>query len=57
MLKQQNKKIYILGTDKIGWSIDKDRMYTIKAIEMLDGTLAEMESWGFDHFNKSEERI
>lgn len=31
------KKIYILGTDKIGWSIDKDRMYTIKAIEMIKG--------------------
>jgi hypothetical protein len=30
------KKIYILGADKIGWSIDKDRMYTIKAIEKLD---------------------
>lgn len=31
------KKVYILGTDKIGWSIDKDRMYTIKAIEMIKG--------------------
>jgi len=37
MSKQQNKKVYILGTDKIGWSIDKDRMYTIQAIEKIDG--------------------
>ncbi len=37
MLKQKNKKVYVLGTDKIGWSIDKDRMYTIKAIDSIEG--------------------
>lgn len=36
MLKQKNKKVYVLGTDKIGWSIDKDRMYTIKAIDSIE---------------------
>ncbi|HFU76306.1 MAG TPA: glycosyltransferase [Arcobacter sp.] len=34
---QQNKKVFVFGTDKIGWSIDKDRMYTIKAIEKIEG--------------------
>jgi hypothetical protein len=29
------KKIYILGGDNIGWSIDKDRFYTIKAIQNI----------------------
>jgi glycosyltransferase involved in cell wall biosynthesis len=36
-LKFINKKVYILGTDKIGWSIDKDRMYTIEAINSIFG--------------------
>jgi len=36
-LKQKNKKVYILGEEGTGWSIDKDRYYTQKAIEQLDG--------------------
>jgi len=31
------KKVYVLGKDNIGWSIDKDRKYTIKAIKSIDG--------------------
>ena len=31
------KKVYVLGKDNIGWSIDKDRQYTIKAIKSIDG--------------------
>ena len=31
------KKIYILGQEGTGWSIDKDRYYTQKAIEQIDG--------------------
>lgn len=30
-------KIYILGQEGTGWSIDKDRHYTQKAIELIDG--------------------
>jgi glycosyltransferase involved in cell wall biosynthesis len=29
------KKVFVLGSDKIGWSVDKDREYTIKAIDNL----------------------
>ena len=36
-MKQKNKKVYILGQEGTGWSIDKDRYYTQKAIEQLDG--------------------
>ena len=31
------KKIFILGQEGTGWSIDKDRYYTQKAIEQIDG--------------------
>jgi hypothetical protein len=34
---QQNKKVFILGSEGTGWSIDKDRQYTIQAIESIDG--------------------
>lgn len=30
-------KVYILGQEGTGWSIDKDRYYTQKAIEQIDG--------------------
>ncbi len=36
-MKQKNKKVYILGQEGTGWSIDKDRYYTQKAIEHIDG--------------------
>lgn len=36
-MKQKNKKVYILGQEGTGWSIDKDRYYTQKAIEQIDG--------------------
>lgn len=36
-MKQKNKKVYILGQEGTGWSIDKDRHYTQKAIEQIDG--------------------
>jgi len=36
-LKQKNKKVYILGQEGTGWSIDKDRHYTQKAIEHIEG--------------------
>lgn len=36
LLKQKNKKVYILGQEGTGWSIDKDRYYTQKAIEQID---------------------
>lgn len=36
-MKQKNKKVYILGQEGTGWSIDKDRHYTQKAIEHIDG--------------------
>ncbi|WOE70109.1 glycosyltransferase [Hydrogenimonas thermophila] len=36
-MKQKSKKVYVLGSDSIGWSIDKDRQYTIKAIKDIDG--------------------
>lgn len=35
-MKQKNKKVYILGQEGTGWSIDKDRYYTQKAIEQID---------------------
>ena len=36
-MKQKNKKVYILGQEGTGWSIDKDRYYTQKATESIDG--------------------
>jgi hypothetical protein len=35
--KDSIKKVYILGCDNIGWSIDKDRKFTIEAIKNIDG--------------------
>lgn len=35
-MKQQNKRVFILGEEGTGWSIDKDRYYTIKAIQSIE---------------------
>lgn len=36
-MKQENKKVYILGQEGTGWSIDKDRYYTKKVIMQIEG--------------------
>lgn len=36
-MKPKNKKIYIIGNDTLGWSIDKDRTYFIKVINSFKG--------------------